>query len=323
MATVTTWRRALQQHNLAAIHLATKGTAGDKDHALGDLTLNICDTESASLRGAIARLATRFNIVAIVPPMGDSAECQALSYRAALLAEELKLPGFASAAFALSANRYLARCHWQNNTLPVSTFSLIQFPSALFPAATHIGLPVRLSPIHYHLRHLCAHIQRETDAAKAYRLIAGTLQRHILSHPASLVENGEDPRTQHHIRFSWMSDMLASAEPPATSIETTLLVRNGAPQVVTCAPIAQRQRSTLPTLKQRDIATITELSMEACKALRIQNGVATCMMQRTSAQIVLDGIIPNYIDARLVAAMETCYKSTWPEIMLKTALQPA
>lgn len=117
--------------------------------------------------------------------------------------------------------------------------------------------------------------------------------------------------------------MLASAEPPSTSTETTLLVRNGAPQVVTCAPIAQRQRSTLPTLKRSDIATITELSIEACKALHIQNGVATCMVQRTPKQIVLDGIIPNYIDARLVTAMETCYKSTWPEIMLKTVLQTA
>lgn len=285
-----------------------------------DLVLNVSDSEIATFRHAITRLANRFQIAAIIPPIGDSVDTQPLGYTAAVLAEELKLPGFASAAFALAANRYLTRCHWQHAQLPISDFSLIQFPSALLPAAVSMGLPVRLSPIHYHLRHLYAHIQREIDAPKAYRLIAGTLQRHILTHATPLVENGQDPRTQHHIRFSWMSDMLASTESPATSVETTLLVHDCKPQVVTCTPIAQRQRNTAPKLKRRDIITMTELSIEGCKALQIQNGVATCMLHHTADRILLDGIIPNHIDGRLIPAMEASCKRSWPEIMMKTIL---
>lgn len=323
MATTPSWRHALQQHDLTAILLAPPKNAHGKTRAPYDLVLNVCDSDLATLRHTVTRLSNRFQIVAIVPPIGDSVETQQLGHSAAILAEELKLPGFTSAAFTLASNRYLTRCHWQQTQLPMSDFSLIQFPSALIPAAISIGLPVRLSPIHYQLRHLCAHIQREVDAPKAYQLIAHTLQRHILIHPAPLIENGQDPRTHHHIRFSWMSDMLASAEPTATSVETTVLVHDRVPQVVTCTPIAQRQRGTTSQLKRSDIIKMTELSIEGCKALQIQNGVATCLLQHAGKRILLDGIIPNHIDGRLIPAMEVICKQSWPEIMLKMSLQPA
>jgi hypothetical protein len=285
-----------------------------------DLVLNVGDGDLATLRHAITRLSNRFQIVAIVPPVADSINAQQLGHTAATLSEELKLPGFSKSAFALAENRYLTRCHWQHAQLPMSNFSLIQFPSALLPAAVSIGLPIRLSPIHYHLRHLCTHIQREIDAPKAYQLISRTLQRHILTHPASLTENGQDPRTHHHIRFSWMSDMLASADLTATSVETTVLVHNHTPQVVTCTPIAHRRHNATPNLKRSDIVKMTELSIEGCKALQIQSGVATCILQHSANRILLDGIIPNHVDGRLIPAIEASCKRPWPEIMMKMAL---
>lgn len=324
VATTISWANAIRQHDVTPILLTVTppGTATDATPAPlpFDLQLSVRDAELATLRETIGQLSESYSIAALIPSGATSAEAIALGHAAALLTSELALPGFGAVAFTTSTNRYLARCYWQRAGLPVTDFSLVQFPSALPAAGAMIGFPVRLTPIHYGLRHLTSRISRESEVGSAYHLIANTLQRHALTHPGLRFDNGIDPRTHHHIRFSWMSDMLVSADPAGTPVETVMHIAQGTPQVLACAPIAQRGRRTA-SLARKAILKSSELSMEACKAVGIQNGIATCILQHTPSGTYLDGILPNSVDNRFIPAIERAQKQTWAEIILRTFLK--
>ncbi len=283
-----------------------------------DLALDIRDCDMETLRAALARLSDRFQIVAIIPPIGVSSKHLQLGQTIAGLSDQLTLPGFSEAAFVTARNRYLTRCHWQNAGLPTSAFSLVQFPSALDPAIASIGLPARLSPLHYGLQHLEAHVQRDTEKTKAYQLVARTLQRYALTHPAPDLYSGEDPRTRHHIRFSFSTDQLAAAMPPGITVEFTLLIRNGIPKTISATPITERRGGAQPVVNRAIIAKTASLAIEGCVALGIRTGIVCCLIRHAADGDFLDGVIPNYIDARVIPMIEEDCGMSWPEVVAQS-----
>lgn len=298
-----------------ASHGATSRRATPTHH---DLALDLRDGSADALRATLARLSERFQILALLPPFGASSQHLSLGQTIAGLSDAMALPGFSEAAFVAAKNRYLTRCCWQNAGLPTTAFSLIQFPSALVPAIADIGLPARLSPLHYTLPHLEAHLLREIESSRAYQLISRTLQRHALTHPAPEFSIGEDPRTHHRIRFSFSTDQLAVAAPAGIMVEFTLIIRDGVPQTAAATPITQRRNSTPPTVKRTRIVKMAQLAIEGCVALGIKTGVVCCMIQHTADGDFLDGIIPNYIDTRVIPLIEENCKMPWPEIVLRS-----
>ncbi len=297
----------------------TSDTATERKAASGyDLVVDVANTDPATLRAALQRLSEQFELRALIPPLGIPDATHGLSHSVALLAEELNLPGFSTAAVTTAENRYLSRCRWQKSQLPVTDFALIQFPSAAVSASATIGLPVRFSPIHYGLRHLFANVTRESETQGAYRLVATTLQRHALMHDGTQIINGEDPRTHHHIRFSFSTDLLAVASPPGIPIEVTLIFSNGTPQAVSCTPIRSRRGKVPPSVSRMNIAKMTRLAIEGSQAIGIQTGVICCIIQHTKNGDYLDGIIPNHVDPRIIPMLENQYHLSWGEIVLKT-----
>lgn len=325
VAQTISWARAIRQLDVSPILLTVTPPGTETDATPAplpfDLQLSVRDAQLSTLRATISQLSERYTIAAVIPTGDTTSDAIDLGFAASQLTDALALPGFGASAFAISANRYLTRCHFQRADLPVTDFSLVQFSSALPAAGAMIGLPVRLSPIHYGLRHLTSRISRESEACSAYHLISNTLQRHALTHPGMRFDNGTDPRTHHHIRFSWMSDMLVAADPAGTTVETVVHVRQGVPQALACAPIAQRGRRTA-TLTRKAILWNSELSVEACKAVSIQSGIATCITQHSPEGTYLDGIIPNGVDNRFIPAIESGQKQTWAEFILRTFLKP-
>lgn len=229
-----------------------------------DIALDIRDGSDATLRAALERLSERFQIMELIPPIGISSQHLHLGQTIAGLSDAMALPGFSKIAFATAMNRYVTRCHWKNMGLPTTAFSLIQFPSALDLAVAATGLPARLSPLHYTLPRLEAHIQRNSESAKAYQLVARALQHHSLTHP---------------IDFSFTTDQLAVATPPGITVGLTMIIRNGIPKV------ANRSSTT----------KMAKLAIEGCVTLGIKTGIAYCLIQHTDTGDFLDGIIPNYI----------------------------
>lgn len=268
------------------------------------IALDIRDGSADTLRTTIAHLSKRFQILALLPPIGVSSQHLHLGQAIAGLSDDMALPGFSRAAFATAMNRYLTRCHWQYRGLPTTAFSLVQFPSAIDPVIATIGLPARLSPLHYALPHLEAHILRNTENAKAYQLIARTLQRHTLTHPVFEPYNGEDPRIHHHTRFSFATDQLVVASPVGITVEFTLIIRDGVPQTVSASTIIQRHGSTQPAVSHTRIAKMAQLAIEGCAAIGIRTGIVSCLINHTGIGDFLDGIIPNYIDARIIPYIE-------------------
>lgn len=259
-----------------------------------DLVLDIGQPDLQVLRSTLERIAERYHIIALLPPNGVSFAAQEAGRMIALIAEECQLPGFGSGALALASNRFLTRCHWQQARLPTSKFSLVQFPSALALAAATIGYPAQLSPLLYTLPHLFARINRESELAKAHQLVSRVMNRYALNHPLTPFSDGCDPRTGHHIRFSPVTDMLFSAAKQSTTCALTVISRDGNPGVLACKA---------PPLRKADVHTLCELATQACTTLGMRSGVATCIVSHGPAGNFLEGLMPHYMDPRLLPTL--------------------
>lgn len=304
---------------------AINGAQRTERRSSADLVLDVRDGDLATLRTTLLRLSERYAIRALLPPINAGAAGLQVGAAVAQLAAEWGLPGASPAAYATSLNRYLSRCQWQKKDLPTTPFSLIQFPSALAPAIATVGLPSRLSPLHYGLPHLSAHISQESEGQRAYHLVSHTLQRQALVQPLPVANDGVDPRTQHHFRFSFTSDVLATADPGGLPVEATVLIHCGQAQILSCTPIIRRQRgpksAQFPALSRDRIMEIAQVAMDGCAAIDIDTGIVTCRLHTTPTGIFLDGVIPNVIDERLIPGIEAVHKQRWDEIILDLHLQ--
>lgn len=245
-----------------ASHPVAQRRARKPQHSLA---LDIRDGSDVTLRATLECLSERFQIMGLIPPIGISSQHLYLGHTIAGLSDVMALPGFSKNAFATTMNRYLTRCHWKNMGLPTTAFALVQLPSALDAAISSVGLPARLSPIHYALPRLEAHILHKAETTKTYKFVARALQHHALTHP---------------IHFSFTTDLLAVAAPPGITVGLTMIIRNGIPKVA----------------NRPSTSKMAQLAIEGCVALGIKTGFAYCLIQHTDTGDFLDGIIPNYID---------------------------
>lgn len=311
--------RAIQSRGIQSVCLRTSPECGETPSH--DLTLSLPSRDTKDVVAAINRLGERYQIVGIIPPHGTSLAAIQLGDIVAHIAEQHQLPGISTLAHALSSNRFLCHCHLQS-TLPTQAFALIQHPSSLTQSANSLGVPVRLSPVHYALPHLESRINTLTSLAEAYAHIQRNLSRWMFAQGRMPTGVGVDPRTLNVIRFNWGSDQLMCHDTEGTEVAVSVMAVRGEAHGVACQQVIRRDKDPVKiTLRQTHM--IRQLAEDAVTVLGVQTAWVHCILHHTPKKTTIEGVIPHYVDPRMIDVIEKTTKTSWEELMVGLYALPA